>query len=64
MCNQGKKSGSPLFLGWESDFKEQKYRPFVLDLLPLKTQGLLNHGSRTALSSERRDRLREKEPEK
>lgn len=67
MCDQGKKSGSLLFLGWESDFKEQKYLPFMLVLLPLKTQGLPNHGSRTALPSEgreRRHRLRKKEPEK
>lgn len=56
MCDQGKKSGTPLFLGWESDFKEQKYLPFVLVVLPLKTQGLPSPGSKTALSSERRER--------
>lgn len=56
MCDQGKESGSALSVGWESDLKEQKCLHFMSSLLPLKTLGLLNHGSRTALSSKLRDR--------
>lgn len=37
MCDEGKESGSLLFLGWESDFKLQKHLRFLLVLLPLNT---------------------------
>ena len=34
MWDEGKESGHPLILGWESDFKEQKHLCFMLALFP------------------------------